>query len=310
MDFGRLSNIENVDFTLKADPENNQDTFNSLIKQGPKQQKLYIGASKFAVKEWLGLYYPIRAKSKDYMHFCAEQFNANEVNTTFYGIPDSNAIIKWYKSTNLDFKFCIKVYRNISRSKTLGEGTTYLKKFIESTELLADKLGPAFLQLPPTSSPSIQPALLKFIETVTPRIPLSIEFRHPDWFTSKGINIFDKLREMNVSSVITDTAGRRDVCHLQVTNSSVFIRFAGNNLVPSDYVRINDWIDKMIHWFEMGVKDIYFFIHEPMKIDVPTLANYLGKEWQKKSLIETRYPELLNDNGDNGNKKQLSLFDL
>ncbi len=46
----------------------------------------------------------------------------------------------------------------------MGEGTPYLQKFIESTELLADKLGPAFLTLPPSFKPVVFPAIVKFIE--------------------------------------------------------------------------------------------------------------------------------------------------
>jgi uncharacterized protein YecE (DUF72 family) len=170
-------------------------------------------------------------------------------------------------------------------------------------DLLGVKLGPSFLQLPKNADFNHLSALLLFLENIDNKIPVAIEFRHPTWFTDNADEVFSYLRDLNVSPVITDVAGRRDVCHMYITNNEVLIRFVGNNLDTSDYVRIDDWINRMQYWFNMGVKNIFFFVHEPDTTDAPALATYLGQEWKKVSKVTTRYPELLENN-----KKQLSLF--
>lgn len=305
MEFGKLESIEHIDFTLMADPQQNDKTFNYLDTDHSKKQRLFIGATGWVAKEWVGTYYPPKTKSAEFLNSYAKQFNTIEHNTSFYRIPDDTSVLKWYNQSTQDFKFCPKIFQFISKSKTLGRDNNEIEEFISAISLLAEKLGPSFLQLPPNFSPLNRQALIDFIERVGQRIPLAIEFRHPDWFTDKGIGIFDELRDLNVSSVITDVAGRRDVCHMQVTNSNVMIRFVGNNLVPSDYVRIVEWTERMEYWFEMGIKHIYFFVHEPENVHAPELANYLGNVWEKRSSIETRYPKLIENT-----KEQLSLFKL
>jgi uncharacterized protein YecE (DUF72 family) len=286
-----------------ADPPINDNTFNYLEQSNDHKKKLYIGATGWVAKEWVGTYYPTKTKSVDYLHNYTEQFNTIELNTTFYRMPDEMTILKWYNQSTIDFKFCPKVFQYISQSRLLGSNNSEIEQFISVVALLAEKLGPSFLQLPPTFSPVNIGALIDFLERIEQKIPIAIEFRHPDWFNEKAISVFDDLRKLNVSSVITDVAGRRDVCHMQVTNSDVMIRFVGNNLVSSDYVRIIEWIDRLIYWFDMGVRNIYFFVHEPENIHAPVLANYMGQEWKKRSSIDTRYPKIIENT-----KEQLSLF--
>ncbi len=76
---------------------------------------------------------------------------------------------------------------------------------------------------------------------------------------------FQLLEDHNISSVITDVAGRRDVCHMRLTNEKVLIRFVGNDLEPSDYTRINDWAERLKKWFDAGLHEAYIFTHEPDK---------------------------------------------
>lgn len=303
MDFGKLESIEQVDFRLRKEPEFNQESFAGFKSVEASEQRLYIGTTAWAEKNWIGTYFPLRTKSTEYLHYYSQQFNTIELNTSFYRIPETPTILKWYNQSPEDFRFCPKVYQYISRSRNFGINGNDIDAFIASVDLLGDKLGPSFLQLPSNADFNHLSALLLFLERINNKIPLSIEFRHPSWFTNDTEEVFSYLRDHNVSPVITDVAGRRDVCHMYITNEEVLIRFVGNNLVASDYVRIDDWINRMQYWFKMGVKNIFFFVHEPDTTDAPALATYLGQEWQKVSKVPIRYPELLENN-----KKQLSLF--
>ena len=74
--------------------------------------------------------------------------------------------------------------------------------------------------------------------------------------------------------MITDVAGRRDVCHLRLTSGKTLIRFVGNGLHPSDYERIRDWSNRLTEWTDKGLSEIYFFTHEPDNLLAPDLAQF------------------------------------
>ena len=104
--------------------------------------------------------------------------------------------------------------------------------------------------------------------------------------------------------MITDVAGRRDVLHQRLTTNTVLIRFVGNNLHPTDYERIDDWVFKIKEWIDRGLSNVYFFTHEPDNILAPELAFYLFEQIQKNGFATTRGPDLnLNKGGE-----QISLF--
>ncbi|MCU0383952.1 MAG: DUF72 domain-containing protein, partial [Cyclobacteriaceae bacterium] len=78
----------------------------------------------------------------------------------------------------------------------------------------------------------------------------------------------DVLHKHKAGFVITDTAGRRDCLHLQLTANFCFVRFAGYSLHPSDSVRLALWAEKVKAWQEKGLQNVYFFIHQPEDVFV------------------------------------------
>ena len=48
---------------------------------------LLIGTSGYDYPEWKGVFYPDDLKRKDFLIFYATQFNALELNNTFYNMP-------------------------------------------------------------------------------------------------------------------------------------------------------------------------------------------------------------------------------
>ena len=90
-------------------------------------------------------------------------------------------------------------------------------------------------------------------------LPLAVECRHTDWFTEEQISkdFFQLLEENNVANVLVDTAGRRDMMHMRLTNNEAFIRYVGANH-PTDYDRLDDWIQTLKEWKELGLKKIHF----------------------------------------------------
>ena len=93
------------------------------------------------------------------------------------------------------------------------------------------------MQMPPTFGPKNLGDLKMYLESFPKDIPLAIELRHPDWFENSPTydDLYPVLKSNNISTVITDTAGRRDVLNPRLSTPVAFIRFVGNNLHQTDY---------------------------------------------------------------------------
>ncbi len=305
MKFGKLPSVDQVDFSLPAPPAENGLVFSALPPK-PGKTKVYIGCTGWSMKEWVGRVYPAGTKTKDFLLHYGKQFNTIELNTTHYRIPTIETLNKWKGQTPEDFKFCPKIPQVISHSKSLGIGTDRIEAFCSVIQQLKEKLGCCFLQLSPYFGVDKSDKLKAFLNHFPSHIPLAIEFRHESWFvgSSEAADLFTFLREKNRGMVITDVAGRRDVLHMRLTNHQMMIRFVGNGLHPTDYTRIDAWIDQLNQWIEAGLHEIFFFPHEPDNILAPELSLYLVEKLKKFDHLDVRGPSL-RDKDQGG---QISLF--
>jgi uncharacterized protein YecE (DUF72 family) len=124
----------------------------------------------------------------------------------------------------------------------------------------------------------------RFLEAFPDTVPLAVEVRHPSFFepTPSADDYFQMLTDHRVSTVITDVAGRRDVCHMRLTARNVLIRFVGNGLHPTDYTRIQAWAGRIKQWTSAGLHSVYFFTHEPDNLLAPELAAYGVETFRKQ----------------------------
>lgn len=305
MKFGKLADISQVDFTLPVDPVENIALFDQL--SAVAEPEVYIGCTGWSMKEWVGKVYPKGAKAKDFLRYYGKQFNTIELNTTHYRIPSPEMIEKWYGETPADFRFCPKIPQTISHRKDLGVNDTALGLFCEVIVGLREKLGCCFMQLPPYFSSEDLPRLALFLERFPREIPLAVEFRHASFFDSEDSfnDAAALLQEFGKATVITDVAGRRDVLHNRLTNGTAMVRFVGNALHDSDYTRLDSWAGKLKEWTARGIKEVYFFPHEPDNLLAPEAADYFTNKI-KISLPDSknRGPDLIDEN----EGEQLALF--
>lgn len=138
--------------------------------------------------------------------------------------------------------------------------------------------------------------LKDFIETWPKQIPLAIELRHTDWYNNINVatQLYNIYQENNISNIITDTAGRRDLIHMKLTNLKVFIRFVGANH-SSDYKRLDDWIDRIEKWTNKGIESISFFIHQNMEKESVLLSSYFIKKLNNRLNLNLKVPQTLPD---------------
>lgn len=294
MDFGHVSYnaIDKIDFALPPEPEANR---NILKGQRVASPKIYVGCPRWGVKDWVGSLYPKGTKDKQYLNEYVKQFTCIELNPSFYNLYDEAAIKKWAdKASEHEFMFCPKVYQGISHEGSLTEKVSLMHSFAQSITAFGAHLGPAFLQLSDGFGPQRKTELQYFIHALPTAFELYVEVRHHGWFEPDEAEwLTDLLSPVNKGWLITDTAGRRDVCHTRLTQPKAFVRFVANDLHPTDYSRIDDWVKRIAYWIENGLQEIYFIVHQHNEKHLPVLVGYLidGLNEQcglvlKKPLIE------------------------
>ena len=276
MDFGKLPSVDQVDFTLPPEPPQNALLWQSLPSR-TAAPVLYLGATGYNMKPWVGRWYPAGAKDKEHLLYYGRQFNTIEHNTTHYRIPDAATIARWREEVPADFRYCPKIPQSISHARDLGLSGREISLFGTAIRGLGDRLGCCFMQLPPHFDLGRVPVLERFLKVFPADIPLAVEVRHESFFRSGSAAVEDffyLLQSKGCSTVITDVAGRRDVCHLRLSSDTVLVRFVGNGLHPSDYTRIQDWALRLQAWYAAGLREAYFFCHEPDNLLAPDLAAY------------------------------------
>ena len=280
MKFGKVENPGDLDLSLPLD---HADTRLILADGGytAGKPKVFIGFPKWA-KADLKDFYP--KGTKDELAYYSTQFNAIELNAFYYRIFPEKVVQGWYDRSAPDFTFFPKVPQLISQFRRLKNCTVELDDYFRSISNFKEKLGTVFLQMNENYGPKNFEDLTHFIEQWPVDVPLSVELRHIDWYTDPTMadELNDMLAQNKVCHTITDTAGRRDIVHMRLTNNQCFIRFTGANH-PSDVERLDEWFERLTEWKEQGIEQINIFIHQTVEKDLQMLSARLieniNKEW-------------------------------
>ena len=295
MDFGKLSprQLKLADLSLPKDP-----VFNKKVLSGNKNSspKIYVGCAKWGRPEWVGKIYPKGTKEKDFLEHYVRHYNSIELNATHYKIYGPDVISKWAeKAHGSNFKFCPKVAKSISHFGNFSNKQYLTDRFLEGVDALGNHLGPVFLQVHERFSPNRRTELFDYLKTLPKDIQFFVEVRHPEWFIDKTANseLFSELHKLRIGAVITDAAGRRDCCHMHLTMPKTFVRFVGNSLHPSDYIRCDDWVKRIKAWLNKGLEELYFFMHMHNEAKSPELTIYLIDRLNKECKLDLKTPEFV-----------------
>ncbi|MBX3038829.1 MAG: DUF72 domain-containing protein [Anaerolineales bacterium] len=290
---------------------------------------LYLGCPVWSFKGWVGNFYPKGTKSNQFLSEYAKRLNTIEGNTTFYAIPAFQTIANWIEQTPETFKFCAKIPKAISHN---GKLVHYIDRAIEFTNVmkpLASRLGPMFLQLPPSYSPTLIDDLAKFLESFPKEIRLGVEVRHLDWFDEpnrKALN--DLLSKNNMARVVIDTRPIRNMAgdesikgssyesllearerkpdvpvFEELTTDFTFLRYIGHPEMSQNQVWVEEWVGRISDQLSAG-KEAYVFCHTPDNY----LAPYLCKEIHYQVSNQIKINLLPWNEIESDSPKQASLF--
>ena len=170
--------------------------------------RVVVGTSSWAdpgfVKEW----YPPGMPASERLPWYAERFEAVELNSSFYAVPERSTVRRWCEVTPPGFTFDVKLHRLLSRHsagpdslppdlrdgvRTTARGrveltpeleTALVSETLQALEPLreASKLGALLLQLTPAFSPKRNELseLEPVVEALAPH-RLAIELRNRRW---------------------------------------------------------------------------------------------------------------------------------
>lgn len=110
---------------------------------------LLIGTSGYDYPEWKGVFYPEDLKRKDFLIFYATQFNALELNNTFYNMPTAERLLSFYERSEGKLNFSVKANRLLTHEIGV-DWQVAAKDFKEALKPLNEKerLSAVLFQLP------------------------------------------------------------------------------------------------------------------------------------------------------------------
>lgn len=297
MEFGRVKpeELDLVDFSLPPDPELTIKTLTAL--KGKSSLQVHVGCAKWGRKEWLGKIYPPKTKEANFLDEYVKHFDCIELNATFYNVYPASTISKWKDKAESSpgFKFCPKFSQSISHIRRLKNAEEITTQFYEGIMAFGDKLGPLFLQLSDNFTPKSFPEVKAYLEHLPKDVPVFVELRHKEWFANSEArdNAFNLFHDLGIGAVITDASGRRDCVHMTLPTPHAFIRFVGNSLHRTDYKRVDDWVERIAQWKDMGLQSVWFFMHQHDERYSPELADYTSEQLNKKLGLELPRPQFM-----------------
>ncbi len=293
MEFGKIDadRLKEVDWTLPVDAPQNAE----VLANGTGNTRFYIGCATWGRKDWVGTYYPKGTREQDFLVRYSTVFNTVEFNGFYYNIHSRQQAERWAAQVADGFMFCPKFTQSITHYKRLRDASDQLDAFLEVVTGFGNKLGPLFLMPHPQMSPGNLDTITAFMESLPIDISVFLELRHNDWFQVPGglnLELYEFMRRQQRGLEITDVSGRRDCAHMHLSTPECFIRFVGNGLHATDFVRIDMWVERLALWMKQGLSTCYFFMHQPHNVHSPELLRYFIRKLNERTganIAEPKY---------------------
>jgi len=194
---------------------------------------LLIGTSGYDYPEWKGVFYPDDLKRKDFLSYYATQFNALELNNTFYNMPTAERLLSFYERSEGRLNFSVKANRLLTH-EIGADWQVAAKDFKEALKPLNEKerLSAVLFQLPESFhyTKDNRIYLAKLIAEFE-GFPVMVEFRHKEWIRE---SVFEGLEKRKAGIVFCDMPRLRNLpdgteMKTPFIGSNAYIRLHGRN---------------------------------------------------------------------------------
>lgn len=207
------------------------------------EDQIYIGTSGWSYKDWDGPFYPQGCSQEMRLAHYASRFSCVEVDSTFYGVPKKETVRAWAERTPGRFRFALKVPGIVTHGAqgsrpiledVLKDKEGHLADFLETAELLGDKLGPILFQFPYFRVREMEKDdFFDRLEATLDRLPAdrryAVELRNKGWIGARYLAL---LGRYGAAAVLIDhpyMPGPRQQLELgMVTTDFTYARLLGD----------------------------------------------------------------------------------
>ncbi len=214
--------------------------------------EILIGTSGYDYPEWRGVFYPAGLKRADFLPYYATQFNALELNSSFYNMPTAERLLSFWERSGGALKFSVKANRLLTHE--IGrDWQSAAQDFRSALNPLAQNgsLASALFQFPQSFHYTDQNRMyLSALLAQFRGLPVVVEFRHAEWIRP---SVFDGLAERGASLAFCDLPELKNLPNknclqaqeggLPFAGKIAYIRLHGRN-ASAWYAKENDAQEK------------------------------------------------------------------
>jgi uncharacterized protein YecE (DUF72 family) len=193
--------------------------------------KLRIGTSGYSFPDWVGTVYPEGTRPSDMLKTYAKDFDAVEINFTYYRDPTPEIFEGMLREVNSDFEFVIKAPKGMTHEREAMASVA--SSFVGSLKplMVSGQLGGVILQFPQTFhlNDLALDHLKKVADIFVPHdVKTSIEFRHKGWNQDRVYELLEKL-QLGFVNVDLPRIGALPLPTSIITNDVAYYRMHGRN---------------------------------------------------------------------------------
>jgi uncharacterized protein YecE (DUF72 family) len=239
---------------------------------------------------WQGVYLPHPLPPGDRLRAYATWCNAVEGNTTFYATPALGTVKSWAEQTTPDFRFVLKLPKEITHERRLTDVSDPLRAFLAAIEPLG-RAHALWIQLPPSFSPADLGALTGFLRRLPREYRYAVEVRHRAFFADPRWEqqLERTLADVGAEWVTFDTTvlfgtppatdAEREAWtkkprlprRSRALTSHPVVRYIGRDDAARTVAGWQPWLDVVAEWLREG-RSPTVFIHTPDNVDALGLA--------------------------------------
>ena len=267
-----------------------------------------MGTCAFTASGWRGSFYPKGMKAAEYLGFYSGQFDTVEIDSTFYGCPAAKTVTNWYERTRPGFIFSVKVPQSITHEKILVDCREEFETFVQTMELLKEKLGVILLQFPYFDKWQVKDRhafadrLLPFLKLLPRGRRFALEIRNRKWLDAEFAEV---LKSFNVALVLQDIhtmPGPSEMSFDPITADFSYVRLLGDRkrielattvwekVVEDKSEKVSDWVKHCLLVQRRGVAQ-YVYANNHYEGFSPATVEKFRELWGKAGGVELRRVE-------------------
>ncbi|MCP9971961.1 DUF72 domain-containing protein [Actinomadura madurae] len=267
--------------------------------------RLHVGCAMWAHARWQGRFVPPSLPPGERLRAYASWCDAVEGNTTFYATPSRATVESWAEQTSEDFRFVLKLPKQVTHEGRLARGGEELRTFLHAIEPLRSRVHALWVQLPASFGPGDLGTLAGFLRGLPAEHRYAVEVRHRAFFEDAGCvrDLERVLSRAGAEWVPFDTTvffqspptsdAERDAWTKKprvprrsaALTDRPIVRYLGRDDTGRTVEGWRFWAGRVTEWLREG-RSPTVFVHTPDNADALDLARRFHAE------VRARVPEL------------------